>query len=74
MNQPQSLKQIHIYPGANATFRLYEDDGNSDDFEHGGGRITMLQWDDRDHRFTHTGAEAWTKPDSELVTIIHAAN
>jgi alpha-D-xyloside xylohydrolase len=73
MDQPQGLQQIRIYPGANATFDLYRDDG-SYDYEKTGGRITMLQWDERAHRFTHTGAKAWSVPDSSLVKVIRASN
>ncbi|MFZ0663894.1 MAG: TIM-barrel domain-containing protein, partial [Acidobacteriaceae bacterium] len=74
MTQHQGLKEIRIYPGANATFKLYEDDGTTYDYEKGSGRITVLHWDDKDHRFTHDGATAWSVPDSELVKVIHASN
>ncbi len=74
MDQPQGLKQIRIYPGTDATFDLYRDDGTTYDYEKSGGKITVLNWNDKDQRFTHTGAQAWSVPDSELVKVIHASN
>ncbi|HTV83617.1 MAG TPA: TIM-barrel domain-containing protein [Acidobacteriaceae bacterium] len=72
-DQPQGIRQIRIYPGANATFRLYEDDGTTYNYEKTGGRITVLHWDDRVHRFSHTGATAWTVPDAQVVKVMQAA-
>jgi alpha-D-xyloside xylohydrolase len=69
MDQPQALKEIRIYPGADATFHLYEDNGTYD-YEKNGGRISVLHWNDSDHRFTHTGAEAWSASDSALVKVM----
>ncbi|MEJ2009617.1 MAG: glycoside hydrolase family 31 protein [Acidobacteriota bacterium] len=74
MGQHQALKEIRVYPGANATFDLYRDDGTTYDYKKTGGWITVLHWDDKDHRFTHTGARAWSVPDSELVKVIHDSN
>jgi hypothetical protein len=38
------------------------------------GKITVLHWDDKARRFTHTGASAWSVPDSDLVDVIQASN
>ncbi|ACO34569.1 MULTISPECIES: TIM-barrel domain-containing protein [Acidobacterium] len=73
MNQHQNLKQIRIYPGADATFTLYQDNGKTEDYKKD-GRLTVLHWDNETHRFTHTGAAAWSVPDQELVKVIHATN
>jgi len=73
LEQHQGLKQIRVYPGANATFDLYEDNGRTYDYAKD-GRITVLHWDNRTRRFTHTGAKAWSVPDSQLVEVIHAAH
>ncbi len=74
MDQRQGLKEIRIYPGANATFDLYRDNGATYNYERSGGRITVLHWDNKDHHFTHTGAKAWSVPDSEMVKVIHVSN
>jgi alpha-D-xyloside xylohydrolase len=73
MDQHQGLKAIRVYPGANATFDLYRDEGTPAD-ESSGGRVTVLHWDERTRRFTHTGARAWSVPDATLVKVMHASN
>jgi alpha-D-xyloside xylohydrolase len=73
MDQPQELKEIRVYPGADATFDLYRDDGDTYSYEKIGGRITVLHWNDANQRFTHTGAEAWTEPDGAMVKVIQPA-
>ncbi len=74
MDQPQGLKQIRIYPGADATFDLYRDDGVTNTYEKAGGKITVLHWDDATQRFSHTGPEAWSQPDSNLIKVMHPSN
>ncbi len=70
MDQHQGLKRIRIYAGADATFDLYRDDGAT--YRHGktGGKVTVLHWNDRTRHFSHTGAAAWSVPDSALVQVI----
>jgi len=47
-----SALDLHIYPGADATFTLYEDDGTTLDYEQGRcSRITFV-WDDAKRRLT----------------------
>jgi alpha-D-xyloside xylohydrolase len=38
--------EIRIYPGADATFTLYEDDGWSNDYEQGACSRITFRWDD----------------------------
>ena len=71
--QPQALQQIRIYPGADATFALYQDDGTTYNYEKSGGSVTALHWNDAKQQFTHTGATAWDVPDNSLVKVIQAA-
>jgi alpha-D-xyloside xylohydrolase len=73
MDQHQGLQAIRVYPGANATFDLYRDEGTPAD-ERSGGQVTVLHWDERTRRFTHTGARAWSVPDATLVKVMHASN
>lgn len=44
---PQALKEVRVYPGRNAEFALYDDDGVTYDYEKSGGRVTRLKWDDK---------------------------
>ena len=38
--------ELHIYPGADATFTLYEDDGQSNDYEQGKCSRITFTWND----------------------------
>ena len=72
--QHQSIASVRVYPGANADFTLFSDDGHTYDYENGVDSITHLHWDQATHRLTHTGAAAWTKPDASIVDVIHPSN
>ncbi len=66
----QALAKIKVYSGANATFVLYNDDGNTYAYEKGEHQITTLHWDDAGGRLTHEGAKAWDGRDKDLVEVI----
>ena len=66
----QSIAQVRIYPGADADFTLFSDDGTTYAYENGAGSVTKLHWDDAGQKLTHTGAAAWTAPDSSVVQIV----
>jgi alpha-D-xyloside xylohydrolase len=68
--QVQKIARLEVYPGADANFTLYNDDGHTYDYEKGQHQITQLHWDDATHQLSHTGAKAWDVPDSELVKVI----
>lgn len=69
-HEQQSIASMRIYPGADAEFTLYNDDGNTYAYEKGESKITHLHWNDAASRFTHDGAPAWTSPESALVQIV----
>jgi alpha-D-xyloside xylohydrolase len=69
-NQPQKIARLRVYPGADGEFALYQDDGKTYAYEKGDSRITRLYWNDAAQQLTHQGAEAWMKPDSEIVDVI----
>ena len=69
-NQAQKLAKIRVYAGGDADFALYQDDGITYDYEQGKYSVTNLHWNDRSGKFTHTGAEAWSVPDEQLVEVI----
>ncbi|MGA8505150.1 MAG: TIM-barrel domain-containing protein [Candidatus Sulfotelmatobacter sp.] len=69
-NEPQKIVRVRIYPGADAEFTLYQDDGKTYAYEKGDCRVTRLHWNDAAQQLTHQGAEAWTEPDSEIVDVI----
>jgi hypothetical protein len=61
---------VRVYPGANANFTLFSDDGNSYSYEKGVSSITRLSWDEATHEFRHDGVAAWTLPDKTVVEIV----
>jgi len=42
----QAIASIKVYPGKDADFNLYDDDGVSHDYEKGKGTTTKLHWND----------------------------
>ncbi len=69
-NEKQAIAKIRIYPGADAHFTLYSDDGTSYAYEHGDYSTTELNWNSATGKFTHTGADAWNTADSQMVEIV----
>ncbi len=68
--QVQKIARVRVYPGADAEFTLYQDDGTTYAYEHGDSHITRLHWNDATHALEHEGAPAWTAPDSEIVEVV----
>lgn len=73
-NQKQPIAKLRVYPGADAEFTLYDDDGKTYAYEKGDSRITRLHWNDTARKLSHEGAEAWTKPDAEILQVVEAPN
>jgi alpha-D-xyloside xylohydrolase len=68
--QQQPIASVRVYPGANGTFTLFQDDGKTYAYEKGAGSITKLTWDDAARRLKHEGAAAWTGPDESVVRVV----
>jgi alpha-D-xyloside xylohydrolase len=66
----QALKEVRVYPGRDAEFVLYDDDGVSNDYEKGAGRVTRLKWDERARQLTATGAKTDKQSISALVKVV----
>jgi alpha-D-xyloside xylohydrolase len=69
-HQVQAIEKIRVYPGADASFTLFSDDGATYAYETGAGSITRLRWDDAAGKLTHEGADAWSVPDNEVVEVV----
>ena len=69
----QTIAKVQVWPGANADFTLYQDDGQTYAYEKGDDQLTHLHWDDATRQLTHTGSAAWTEPDSQIVEVVKAA-
>ena len=68
-HEPQAIAQIRVYPGADAAFTLFSDDGTTYAYERGAGSVTRLHWDDAKQLLTRDGAAGWSEPDSKIVKI-----
>jgi len=68
--EPQAIASVRVYPGANGSFTLFQDDGTTYAYEKGGGSVTKLTWDDAAHRLKHEGAPAWSGPDQSVVAVV----
>jgi alpha-D-xyloside xylohydrolase len=68
-HQAQAIAKIRVYPGADASFTLFSDDGKTYAYEKGAGSVTRLHWDDARQRLTREGDPAWSGPDSAIVEV-----
>jgi hypothetical protein len=65
---------VRVYPGADGSFTLFSDDGQTYAYEKGAGSVTRLHWDDAadvdSSRAIPPGAgriaELWKSPDIDL--------
>ena len=69
-NEKQAIEKVRIYPGADAHFTLYSDDGTTYAYEHGQHDITELVWDNASQKLSHNGEEAWAVSDSSIVDVV----
>jgi alpha-D-xyloside xylohydrolase len=67
---PQTIASVRVYPGANGSFTLFQDDGKTYAYEKGAGSSTELTWDDATHQLKHDGAAGRNGPDNSVVTVI----
>jgi alpha-D-xyloside xylohydrolase len=70
--QKQPIASVRVYPGADGSFTLFSDDGNTYAYEKGGSgsTITRLSWNNSTQQLKHEGAAAWSEPDTTIVKII----
>ena len=68
-HEKQAIAKVKVYPGADADFTLFDDDGTSDAYAKDGGQVTKLHWDDASRKLTSEGPAAWNAPDSAVVEI-----
>jgi alpha-D-xyloside xylohydrolase len=51
-DQPDAPIELHIYPGNNGRFLLYEDEGDSYRYEQGAFATIQIEWDNHARRLT----------------------
>ncbi len=66
----QAIARVEVWPGANAEFDLYQDDGKTYAYEKGDFQLTHLEWDESAHELRHTGFAAWSEPDQQMVEVV----
>jgi len=69
-DEPQSIASVRVYPGADGSLALFQDDGATYAYEEGAGSVTKLSWNDASHKFTHEGPAVWSGPDAAVVTVV----
>ena len=66
----QAIAEIRVYPGRDADFSLYDDDGSTVDYlQNKGVTVTALHWQETTHRLSAGGAE---KTLANIVKIVNA--
>jgi alpha-D-xyloside xylohydrolase len=68
--QPQTITSVRVYPGANGSFTLFQDDGKTYAYEKDGGSVTQLTWDDAAHQLKHEGTASWSGVDRAAVVVV----
>jgi alpha-D-xyloside xylohydrolase len=68
--EKQRIASVRVYPGANGSFPLFDDDGKTYAYEKGVSSITTLTWDDSAHQLTHDGGAASSELDKATVVVI----
>ncbi|USI72760.1 DUF5110 domain-containing protein [Sphingomonas morindae] len=66
----QKLESIRVYPGRDASFTLYDDDGTTNAYRTQGGRSATLRWDQASGRLTASGKLPSGQDVAGLVTVI----
>jgi alpha-D-xyloside xylohydrolase len=68
--KPNGPIELRIYPGANGSFTLYNDEGDNYDYEHGAQTTVPISWSDAD-RTLRIGARQGTYPGMPRETTFH---
>lgn len=65
----QPLEKIKVYPGRDATFTVYDDDGVTNDYRERGGKMAVLRWDDSAGRLSSSGKLPSGQDASSLLSV-----
>ena len=66
----QPLESIRVYPGRDASFTLYDDDGVTNAYRRGGGASAILRWDDQSGRLIASGKLPTGQDPASLVKVV----
>jgi len=68
--QPQKIAAVRVYPGADGSFTVFDDDGKTYGYEKGGASVTQLAWDDAAQKLKREGAPGWSGLNEAAVTVL----
>ena len=69
-----SRLEVHVYPGRDTSFTVYEDEGDGYAYEHGAFSMIAISWDDALQRLTigeRIGAYAGMPAEREITVVLH---
>jgi alpha-D-xyloside xylohydrolase len=67
---PQPLAELRVYPGRDARFALYDDDGVSNAYRRGRGRSATLSWSEAQRRLVASGPLPTGQDATPLVRVV----
>ena len=71
---PDAPLELHVYPGRDASFTLYEDEGDGYAYEQGAFATVEIRWDDRTRRLTigdRAGTYRGMPAERDMSVILH---
>lgn len=68
----QPLSEIRIFPGRDASFTLYDDDGVTNAYKKDGGKSAVLRWDESAKKLSAAGALPTGQAPASLVKVVGA--
>ena len=74
---PGKTLTLEVYPGRDATFTLYEDEGDSYDYERGSYATIVLRWNEENHTLTldrRQGDFPGMERERDFRVVLHKAN
>jgi alpha-D-xyloside xylohydrolase len=69
-NELQRIATLRVYPGADADFALYNDDGKTYLYEKGQFELTHLHWTDVTRELSRSGADLKLVSDKNLIDVV----
>ena len=69
-NETQKIASLRVYPGADADFDLYNDDGTTYNYEKGQSELTRLHWSDATRKLSRSGATLQVVSEDGLIDVV----
>ena len=69
-NEKQRIATLRVYPGADADFDIYNDDGTTYNYEKGQSQLTHLHWSEASGKISRSGAQLPVVSESNLIEVI----